>query len=232
MFKKIRARRMYMDIVEQIQQLIKEGKLKPGDKLPSERALAEKLGVSRPPLREALAALEILGVIETRGGKGNVIKNSFDSISFRKRLRQLEKEESPFEILEARKAIEVQVAAIAAKKATKEDIEAIKKSLDKLRESEEDISQAMQADREFHINIAKAAHNSILFSTMTYLMEALKEKLWMKLKEKTWNRPGHFQRNLKDHEVIFSAIEKRDSRVASARMYEHLENIEKDLLEE
>jgi len=82
MFEKVQTRKVYMEIVEQIQDLIKRGRLKPGDKLPAERILADKLGVSRPPLREALSALEILGIIESRGGKGNFIKDSFDLTSY------------------------------------------------------------------------------------------------------------------------------------------------------
>jgi len=73
-----------MEIVEQIGGLIKEGKLRPGDKLPPEHILAEKFGTSRPPVREALSALEILGIIESRGEKGNFIKNSFNSALYEK----------------------------------------------------------------------------------------------------------------------------------------------------
>lgn len=232
MFEKVRTRRVYMDIAEQIQQLIREGKLKPGDLLPPERILARQLGVSRPPLREALAVLEILGVVESRGGKGNIIKNSFDSISYREQFDELKEEESPFEILEARKAVEAQIAALAAEKATKEDINAIRSSLEKMREAIRNIPQAMQADREFHINIARAAHNSILLSTMIYISEALKERLWVKLKKKRWNKPEHSQKTVQEHEAIFNAIEERNSKAAARKMYEHLADVEKDLLDE
>jgi len=73
-----------MEIVEQIRGLIKEGKLKPGDKLPPEHILAEKFGTSRPSVREALSTLEILGIIESRGEKDNFIKNSFNSALYEK----------------------------------------------------------------------------------------------------------------------------------------------------
>ena len=89
-----------MKIVEQVRDLIKEGKLKPGDKLPSEHILAEKFGTSRPSVREALSALEILGITESRGGKGNFIKNNFHFPLYKQKLRELEEEESPFEMLD------------------------------------------------------------------------------------------------------------------------------------
>jgi len=174
MFEKVQTKKVYMEIVEQIQKLIKDGRLKPGDKLPPERILAKKLGVSRPPLREALSALEILGIIESRGGKGNIIRDSFDPDALKQRFRELEQEESPFEILEARKMIEMQITALAAKKATEEDIAAIQGSLEKMKNVFPNISKVMEFDREFHLNIAKAAHNSVLFSMMGYLADGLK----------------------------------------------------------
>jgi len=232
MFEKVRTRRVYMDIVEQIQQLIKKGKLKPGDMLPPERILAEQLGVSRPPLREALAALEILGLIESRGGKGNIIKNNFDSSWYKKQLKELEKEDSPFEILEARKAVETQIAALAAKKATKEDIKSIQESLDKMRSLMGKVPEVMKADREFHTNIAIAAHNCVLLSIVSYLSQGLKERLWVKLKEKSWGISERAERYLREHKIILDAIKNKDDKVASRAMYNHLSSVEKDLLNE
>ena len=89
MFKLIQTKKVYMQVVEQVRDLIKSGKLKPGDKLPPERILAERLGVSRPSIREGIVALEILGLVVSRGGKGNIINDVVDSSfldqGFRKR---------------------------------------------------------------------------------------------------------------------------------------------------
>ncbi len=134
MFNKIQTKKVYMKIVEQIRDLIKEGKLKPGDKLPPEQILAEKFGTSRPSVREALSALEILGITESRGGKGNFIRDNLGSPLYEQKYRELEEEESPFEILEARKAVETEIVGLSAKKATKEEIDAIKESLNKMKE--------------------------------------------------------------------------------------------------
>jgi GntR family transcriptional repressor for pyruvate dehydrogenase complex len=219
-----------MKIVEQIRDLIKDGRLKPGDKLPPEQILAEKFGTSRPSVREALSALEILGITESRGGKGNFIKDNLDTPLYEQKYRELEEEESPFEILEARKAVETEIVGLAAKKATKEDVVSIRESLDKMKSAMTNIPRIMEFDREFHINIAKAAHNSLLFSMITYLADLQKEKLWINLKEKSWSIPGRPQKYFEEHTEIFNAIKNKDSKDARKRMYDHLAEVEKDLL--
>jgi len=221
-----------MKIVEQIRDLIKEGKLKPGDKLPPEQILSKEFGTSRPSVREALSALEILGITESRGGKGNFIRNNLGFPLYEQIFKELEEEESPFEILEARKAVETEIVGLSAKKATKEEIDAIKESLNKMKENMTDIPKIMKIDREFHINIARAAHNNLLFSMMIYLADLLNEKLWIKMKEKSWNIPGCPQKYLEEHIEIFNAIKNKDSKDARKRMYDHLAGVEQDLLSE
>lgn len=230
MFNKVKTKKVYMKIVEQIRDLIKEGRLKPGDKLPPEQILAEKFGTSRPSVREALSALEILGITESRGGKGNFIKDNLDTPLYEQKYRELEEEESPFEILEARKAVETEIVGLAAKKATKEDIVSIRESLDKMKSAITNIPKIMEFDREFHINIAKAAHNSLLFSMITYLANLQKEKLWINLKEKSWGIPGRPQKYFEEHTEIFNAIKNKDSKDARKQAYHHLAGVEKDLL--
>jgi len=206
--------------------------LKPGDKLPSEQALTEEFGTSRASVREALSALEILGITESRAGKGNFIKDDLNSPSYKKKFEELAEEESPFEILEARKAVETEIARLAANKATKEDITAIEKSLENMKKVIDNVPEVMEFDREFHVNIAKAAHNNLLFSMMIYLADGLKEKLWINLKEKSWALPGRPQKYLKEHTEILNAIKNKDTESAYKKMYEHLLGVEKDLLGE
>lgn len=232
MFNKIQTKKVYMKIVEQVRDLIKEGRLKPGDKLPPEQILAEKFGTSRPSVREALSALEILGITESRGGKGNFMKDDLNTPLYEQKYRELEREESPFELLEARKAVETEIVGLTAKKATRKEIAAIQESLDKMKGAITDIPKIMEFDREFHINIARAAHNSLLFSMMTYLSNLLTEKLWINLKEKSWSIPGRPQKYFEEHTEIFSAIKNKDSKGARKRMYDHLAGVEKDLLSE
>jgi len=232
-FKKVKTKKVYMKIVEQIQDLMKGGKLRPGDKLPPEHILAEKFGTSRPSVREALSALEILGVTESRGGKGNFIRDNLSSSPlYEQKFRELEEEESPFELLEARKAVETEIAGLTAEKATSEDIREIEKALDRMKNVLNDTPRAMEFDREFHIALAKAAHNSVLFQMMNYLADGLKESLWVKIKEKSWALPGHPQKYLEEHTKLLGAIKKGDKKVARRIMYSHLADVEEDMLEE
>ena len=92
------------------------------------------------------------------------------------------------------------------------------------------IPRMMELDGEFHLNIARAAHNNLLFSMMTYLSNLLKEKLWINMKEKNWNLPGIPQKYLKEHTEIFNAIKNKDSKNARKQVYQHLAGVEKDLL--
>lgn len=232
MFKKVKTKKVYMKIVEQVQDLIKEGKLKTGDRLPPEHILAGKFGTSRPSVREALSALEILGVIESRGGKGNFIKDSLNSPLYEQRFKELQEEESPFELLEARKAVETEIAGLAAKKATPEDIKEIEEVLDRMRKALSDTPRVMEFDRQFHVAIARAAHNSILFQMMNYLADGLKESLWVNIKEKSWSIPGHPHKYLDEHTKLLEAIKKGDKETACRAMYSHLDDVKEDLLEE
>lgn len=219
--------------MEQIRKLIMEGKLKPGDKLPSEQELAEQFGISRPSVREAMSALEILGIAERRVGKGNFIKdNSPPSSFYEEEILELEQEESPFELLEARKVLETEIAGLASQKASPEEIAAIELSFKNMREALGNIPKMMEIDREFHINIAKAAHNNLLFSMMLNISDLLKERLWVNMKEKIWNLPGYPQKYLQEHSTILEAIKRKDEKSARKAMYFHLAILEEDLLKE
>jgi len=219
-----------MKIVEQIQKLIKEGKLKPGDKLPPEQTLAEKFGTSRPSVREALSALEILGITKSRVGKGNFIKN-IPRLSFlEQKVKELAKEESPFELLEARKALEMEIAELAAEKATEEDIVIIYGFLQKMKLSMGNIPKMMDIDRKFHLSMARAAHNNLLFSMMAYLADLSSKKLWVSMKKKVWNFPGYPKKYLEEHTNIFNAIKNKDSKNARKQIKYHLDGVERDFL--
>jgi GntR family transcriptional repressor for pyruvate dehydrogenase complex len=232
MFERVQTKKVYIEIVEQIQNLIMNGKIKPGDRLPPERILAEKLGVSRPPLREAMSALEILGIIECRGGKGNFVKKAFNSKNYKQQMEELEKEESPFELLEARKVIETEIAALAAEKATPTDIKEVENALKKMENTLNDVPKAMEFDTEFHIAVAKAAHNSVLLETMIFLAKGLTDSMWVNIKEKRWEQPGNPLKYIKEHKEIIDAIKNKNKEDARKKMNKHLFDVEKDLLKE
>ena len=232
MFERIKNDRMYAQIVEQICRLIKEDTLKPGDKLPSERLLIEKLGVSRPSVREALAVLDILGIVETKGGKGNFIADRANLSSYKKRLKELSIEESSFELLQARELIEPEIAGLAAENATPKDIKVIQQSLEQeAKGAKRVIEFSAELDRslDFHLNVARATHNKILVETARYLINSLRGRLWMKLRESFWKEGNRPQTYFKEHTHILEAIEKKNKESARERMCQHLKGAEKEM---
>jgi GntR family transcriptional repressor for pyruvate dehydrogenase complex len=234
-FKEVKTEKVYIRVVKQIEELIENGKLKPGDRLPPEKILAKKLGVSRPSIREAIVALEILGFVETRGGRGNFVKDVVNASVLDQGFRNLEEEESPFELLQARKIIEGEIAGYAARMAEEEDLRRIRQSLDNMRNmahepsNPEKFDQHVKLDLEFHLSIARATHNAVLLRMVTQLFESLKEDLWTSFKKKSWGIPGILQRYFKEHEQIFSAIEAQQSYQARKSMHKHLTGVQKDL---
>ena len=231
-FEKVRTKKVYMEIVEQIQNLIKEGRLKKGDKLPPERVLAEQLGVSRPPLREALAALEILGVIESRGGRGNFIVNTFGSAYYLQQFKELEQGESPLELLEARKVMEVEVAGLAAERHSPEDIRELKSIVGGMEKVVNNVSEFMELNRRFHLGIAVATNNSVLYQMMKYIVNELNKQLWIKLDEETLVLPGRTEKYFHQHCKILEAIKAKNKIKARKATLHHLVSFETDLFGE
>ncbi len=240
MFKKVKNKRLYLQIVNQVRDLIAKGNLKAGDKLPPERELTEKFDVSRASIREAMSALEILGLIESRGSQGNFIKvDAMDALIDGASLKELLKNHSPLEVFEARCEIEPVMGALAAERKTREDLERLKKCLIKLnalgRQVESDLKQIdnyMEEDRRFHLLIAQCAHNSVLLTVYSAVNLMLKEKHWKVLKMKTLVKEGNIKKFEKEHTEIFNAIRDSDSELARINMREHLQCIKKDMFDE
>jgi GntR family uxuAB operon transcriptional repressor len=210
--------RLYRVVADRIQQLIREEGIAGGERLPSERDLATKLEVSRASLREALIALELGGVIEVRGGSGVYVSEQPDPDS-----ALSEAGPGPFEVLAARRLIESEVAAIAARVATDGAIDAILRAVQEMEAHHANKSSNEQADRNFHLAIARATGNSALVGTLEYLWDQ-RGRLWHKLKE-------HFQteelrqETLKDHRRILEAIAAHDPAAARKAMRAHLERV-------
>ena len=231
---------MYLQIVNQVRDLIAKGNLKAGDKLPPERELTEKFGVSRASIREAMSALEILGIIESKGSQGNFVKVDGNEIQIDGGLlKELLKNHSPLEVFEARCELEPVMGALAAERKTQEDVERLEKSLIKLnnlgRQVESDLKQIdnyMEEDRKFHLIIAQCAHNSVLFTVYSGVNLMLKEKHWKVLKKKYIIKDSNLKKFEKEHTEIFNAIRDNDSELVRANMREHLQCIKMGMLEE
>ncbi len=226
-FREIIPVRLYESVIEQIMNLIKNNKLKPGDKLPPERELAERLSISRGSLREAFRVLESRGIIKSKPGGGRYIReirknghNNTENI-----ILSLEKS-SILELLEAREIFEVKIVKLAAQKATAEDIELIEEALNKMNEGEElKDDKKMESDTEFHLAIARASHNFVFVNIIKLHLDLLKET-----REKTQQIPGRREKRWHEHQVILQAIKEHDSKRAGEAMLKHLRNVREAMM--
>jgi len=240
MFEQVHSEKFYLQIVNQIRDLIIQGKLKAGDKLPPKRDLAQQFGASPACIREALAALEVLGLIECRRGQGDFIRIDRRGASGdRELLREIRQDHSPYEILEARMEIEPVMAALAVLHATDEDIVRLRHRLEVVntygREAEinpDKVDEFMEEDREFHLEISRASHNSVLFTVSSGVNLMMKEKLWKAIKKKSLEQEGAICRFEVEHTAILEAIQCREGDLARALVRKHIEDIERELLED
>jgi len=225
-FKEITPVRLYESVIEQIMNLIKNNELKPGDKLPPERELAEKLSISRGSLREAFRVLESRGLIKSKPGGGRYIreirKNGYNSTE--NIILSLEKS-SILELLEARETFEVRIAEIVAQKATTEDIELIEKTLSRIDKVEISDDNKTESDADFHLAIARASHNFVFVNIIKLHLDLLKET-----RERTQQIPGRQEKQWQEHQAIFQAIKKHDCKKAGESMLKHLRNVKEAII--
>lgn len=220
-----------MQIVEQIIELINSGEFPPGSQLPPERELASRLNVSRAPVREALSALQILGLVETRPGQGTVVLAKTSPL-LQHNATWLYDEESPFTILQARKAVEPEVARLAALNRTPEQLQRIAEIRHVVDEDLRDPRVFSQGDRRFHLAIAEASGNSVLLRMITIIHELMGQELWLALmQESTFNTPGRLQGASREHEAIQAAIRDGNADEAARLMRAHLESVERWMME-
>src|SRR4051812_35593985 len=157
----VESQRLYQQVAEQLGGLIDRGEFREGARLPPERELAKKLGVSRPVVREAMIALEIAGLVEVRGGAGAFVKNA--RLGADRALASLpDQGPSPFDLIAARKLLEGEVAFIAATEVQPEDLRALEQSIELMRGDIAAGRDSRPADRIFHVRLAEATRNAVL----------------------------------------------------------------------
>lgn len=167
------------EVAQQLLRAIKEGVFPVDAKLPSEAELAQRMGVSRPTVREALSALEAVGLIEARPGIGNFVKNPTESMAF-EALFLLETEASCLEIMEARTILEPAVAELAAQKRTDDQISllfAICEELQSLAHPAR-FDEYFTADKRFHLALVQATGNTLLAAAMTPLINTMDQRIY------------------------------------------------------
>ncbi len=204
----------------QLKNYILSGQVSLGERLPSERALAETLGVGRYSVREALKVLEAVGLVESRVGEGTFLTtntgNSFGQILG---LSLASWGGTIMEILDARKMIEVEATRAATKRANKEEIAKIKYELDIMATSTDEFPVYFEADMNFHRHIADASHNPIISQFVNNLLDLLSEVL----KETQSDTLPTQAENTGTHQAIYDAIVDRNSDLAGELMREHIQ---------
>jgi DNA-binding FadR family transcriptional regulator len=218
--KAIEPRRLYRQIADQLRQLIDDGEYPVGGRLPSERELAEALGVSRPSVREALIALEVEGRVRINVGSGIYVTDP------PKQTLPIAVEgaaEGPFELLRARETVEGAIAAEAARLFTPKDIAALDDVLRRMRASQGPNSALIGLDREFHVIIATVLGNAVLTELVGHLFDQRINPYFMQLAS-YFESPETWAQALAEHQAVRDAIVSRNGEAARDAMRAHLSN--------
>jgi len=217
--------RLHEDLVSQIQELIEQHRLQPGDKLPSEHELARQFDVSRTVVREAVRALEEKGLVEVKHGSGvYVTEPSIDSVTSSLALQLRIRESAVMPLLEVREILEVEIAGLAAERSTKQDQEQMERALRLEAELLDSHDEYVEADLRFHELLTKATQNEVLPVLLSPLAELLRES-----RRVTSEPPGSTELSLQGHREILEAVKNRDKEQAREAMREHFRMVRRVL---
>lgn len=231
-FTPIKTKRLYEEIVEQIKQLITDGKLKPGDKLLAERDLAERFQVSRASVREAIRTLEMLGIIDIRPGEGTFVRSTETDDIIRPLAMFLAVERnSLLDMFEMRRIFETATAGLAAERATLEELDQIGSTLANMQErlNVQDSEKGEEYDAAFHYAVAEATHNSLLTKLFKTVSEEFAKANSVARRQLYHDNIQNAQRIIDQHSEIYTAIRARSPQAASEAMLAHLNFAEGEL---
>jgi GntR family transcriptional regulator, transcriptional repressor for pyruvate dehydrogenase complex len=221
-FETIRRSAAAEEAVRQIQRRVQRGELRPGEKLPPERELARRLGVSRSTLREALRALVLMNIIVSRHGDGTYV-SSLDPelLGAPFQFGLAPDDESLAHLFEARKAVEPACAALAAGRISEAELERLRGILADSEAALDDPEVLFDRDVELHSTIVRASGNPVLIRLMGGL-----GSIAVASRRRTVRLPGMAESSLADHRLIVAALERRSAAAAAAAMTAHLEHVE------
>lgn len=218
--KAVEPQRLYRRIAEQIVQLIRRGEYRPGERLPPERDLARQLKVSRPSLREALIALEVEGYVEVRVGSGVYVTSQRPQA---RRADLLSGDSGPFELIAARRLLESECAALAARLAGPAQIRRMKAALAAMDRDQRRAVMPIENDRRFHLEVAEASGNSALALVVRTLWDQRAGPLFVTL-EHHFDTPDLWRAAIAEHTAVMTAIEGHDPAAARAAMRRHMDH--------
>lgn len=218
--KAVKAQRLYLQVAEQLTRLIRSGTPGPGERLPSERDLAEQLKVSRPTIREAMIALEIAGLVEIRSGSGVYVSEVVGAGA----IPALDQGAGPFEILDARCLIEGETAALAAQSITEDQLTALETILVEMQRENLQENMTEAADERFHQLIAEASGNGVLAAAVSWLWQLRNDSVISTHFHQRVRAEGS-RPIIEDHRRILEALRAGDPPAARLAMEDHLQRV-------
>ena len=213
------------EAIEKIKAMIVSGELSPGDRLPPEKELSERLGLSRNSMREAVKALEVIRVLDVRRGDGTYVTSLephllLEAISF---VADMHDDDSLLEIFAVRRMLESQATGLAATLGTPEAVSALHEELESVDGAEVTIDELVEHDIRFHREIVRMAGNSYLASLIESLSgQTVRARVWRGLTEQ-----GAVERTLSEHRAIADAIAQHDPNLATSLSTAHIAGVER-----
>jgi GntR family transcriptional repressor for pyruvate dehydrogenase complex len=208
---------LYEQVGERLREFVDVNNLQPGDRLMTERELAQQLSVGRSSIREAITAMRIQGMVDVRHGDGIYLLRRPEDLITSLATELVETHIDHPYIWETRQALETQCARLAATRATVGDLRKLKRSLKAMQLEIADGKPGLDGDRQFHLGVAQASHNPILIRLLTGIRESLD-----RTSETSLTRSGQPARSLAQHQVIFDAIRAQEPTQAADAMLQHL----------
>ncbi|HLV86819.1 MAG TPA: FadR/GntR family transcriptional regulator [Candidatus Sulfotelmatobacter sp.] len=225
MYKLVRTSRLYEQIVQQIEESIVSGTLKPGDQLPAERELAQRFGVSRTAVREAVKALREKGLVEAFSGRGTFITDGTNQ-AVRQSLDLMVKigqPEGSTYLAEVRAILEPEIAGLAASRIQESELATMREAVAIMDRSGRDPDAYIEADLDFHLALAEGADNPLILSLLDSIVGLLREQ-----RLRIFKVPGGPERGQIYHKRILDAVERRDANAAHEAMRAHLGQVRQD----
>src|ERR1700733_15311126 len=224
-YKLIRTSRLYEQIVQQIEESIVKGDLKAGDQLPAERDLAQRFGVSRTAVREAVKALREKGLVEAYSGRGTFITDGTTQ-AVRQSLDLMVKigqPEGSTHLAEVRAILEPEIAALAAVRIQEPELSTMREAVTTMDRAFKNPEAYIEADLDFHLALAEGAANPLILSLLDSIVGLLREQ-----RLRIFKVPGGPERGQVHHKRILEAVERHDSEKSRAAMRAHLEQVRQD----
>src|SRR6202047_3055584 len=224
-YRTVQTPRLFEQIVKQVEDSILKGQLKPGDQLPAERDLAQRFGVSRTAVREAVKTLREKGLVEAYSGRGTFVTNG-TSQAIRQSLDlmiRINQQEGSANLAELRLVLEPEIAGLAASRIEEQLLSTMRESVAVMDRNLRDPDAYVEADLDFHLALAEAAGNPLLLSLLDSIVGLLREQ-----RSRIFSVKGGPERGQLHHKRILAAVEQRDSEAAREAMRAHLQQVLED----